>query len=217
MANGLSALVRSCWRIIAQNIRIEEIIDLGFIDTDSNDHSLTNIELPDGDYEIFVLTSSLFWKDCRDRNIRMISVRPDTEILPLPVIYNVRSSISQGITVIEWSANQIDVDDCYFVLWYSSEISIDHTSPPDETMLYLPSQTEYRTTFQQNIPAFVTIAAMRTGNEPEYGTLHELFLDWNTTPPYAPHDVLVLNPPLPAIDVSMMSMNQDNPNITRWQ
>jgi hypothetical protein len=38
----------------------DEIIDLDFIDTDSVEHSLINIELPDSDYEIFVLTSSLF-------------------------------------------------------------------------------------------------------------------------------------------------------------
>jgi hypothetical protein len=209
--------VRSGWRIMARNLLTDEILELGFIDTDSIDRSLTAIKLPDGDYEIFVLTSSLFWNDCRDRNIRTISIRPDTESSPLPVIYNLRSSISQGATLIEWSANQMETDDCLFMIWYSPDNTIDVTRPPDETVWYVPSQTEYRTPFQQNAPCYVRIAAMRPGNEPEYGTIHQLFLDWNTTPPCVPNDVLVLNLPLPAVEPNIETSNQDDPDITLWQ
>jgi hypothetical protein len=33
-------------------------------------------------------------------------------------------------------------------------------------------------------------------NVPEYRMVYELFLDWNTMPPYAPNNVIVLNFPL---------------------
>ncbi|MDR0611855.1 MAG: hypothetical protein LBG58_17240 [Planctomycetaceae bacterium] len=147
----------------------------------------------------------------------MLSIRNGKEVSPFPNIYNLRSSISQGMTIIEWSANQGEADDCLFALWYSPETSIDVTRPPDETVWLLPSQTEYRTTFQQNAPAYVTIAVRRPGNEPEYGTVHQLFLDWSTTLPFAPKDIIVLNPPLPAVDSNIDALNQNDPNITRWR
>jgi hypothetical protein len=211
-----SSLGRSGWRIMARNTATGDVCELGFIDAENPERLLTNVELPEGDYEIFVLTSSFFWKDCQDRNIRRLAVHPDTETTPMPIIYNLRSSISQGTTLIEWSANQNETDDCYFALWYSSEILVDVTRQPDETVLYLPAQTEYRTTFQQNTPAYLTIAVMRSGNEPEYGMLHELLLDWNDTPPRVPDDALVLNTSLPAIDMNIVSINQDKTDITLW-
>jgi hypothetical protein len=133
-----SVPVRSGWRIMARDIVTGNVGKLGFIDAENLEHVLNNVKLPDGDYEIFVLTSSLFWKDCRDRNSRTISIRPDTEISPLPIIYNLRSSISQGTTIIEWSANQTETDKCYFALWYSTDTSVDVTRPPDQTVWYVP-------------------------------------------------------------------------------
>ena len=103
-----------------------------------------------------------------------------------------------------------------FVLWYSSDIPVDLTSSPDKTIDYVPSQTEYRTTFQQNEPAYLTLAAMRPGNEPEYGMRHELFMDWNNTPLHAPDDILVLNQPLPVIDPNVETTKPNDPNITLW-
>ncbi|MDR2410918.1 MAG: hypothetical protein LBE13_22790 [Bacteroidales bacterium] len=103
------------------------------------------------------------------------------------------------------------------MIWYSPDNTVDVTRPPDNTVWYAPSQTEYRTTFQQNAPAYMTIAARRPENEPEYGTVQQLFLDWSTTPPYAPNDVIVLDPPLPAVDTSIEALNQDDPNITLWK
>ncbi|MDR1493997.1 MAG: hypothetical protein LBT05_14945 [Planctomycetaceae bacterium] len=188
------ALVRSGWRIMTRNILTNEETELGFIDANDENKSLEDVFLPDGDYEIFVLTSSLFWNDTSDRNILQLAVRPDSEILPLPMIYNLRSSVSQGIATIEWSANPSDVNDCVFGLWFASESPVDTKRPPDKTLWYYPAQSEYKTTFQQNAPASLAIAVLRTGNELERGKVHELFLDWSNAPPHAPDDVVVINP-----------------------
>jgi hypothetical protein len=106
------SFVRPGWRVLARNIATDESHDLGFIDAESPERSLSNILLPDGEYEISVLTSSLFWKDCFDRTIRTISIRPNAPVSPLPLIYNLRSSIGEGMTTIRWSANHSEVLDC---------------------------------------------------------------------------------------------------------
>jgi hypothetical protein len=63
------SLVPPGWKIVAKNLETEESLDIGFIDADTKNPSLKDIFLPNGDYEISVLTSSLFWKDCQERTI----------------------------------------------------------------------------------------------------------------------------------------------------
>ena len=191
------SVVKPGWRIIAKNIVTGESLELGFIDTENP--SLEDVFLPDGDYEISVLTSSLFWKDCLDRTVRTIAIRPGEEVTPLPTIYNLRSAVLNGVTTIRWSANMSELSDCVFGIWYDSQSPVDTNKPPDATIGYYPSQTEYATIFYQNAPAWVAVAAIRTGDNSELGKVHELYLDWSDVPPRRPDDVVVMNAPLPVI------------------
>jgi hypothetical protein len=59
----------SGWKIMARDMATGNVCKLGFIDAKNSEHLLTNVELPEGDYEIFVLTSLLFWKYYCDDNI----------------------------------------------------------------------------------------------------------------------------------------------------
>jgi len=129
------AFVRPGWRIIAKNILTDEVLDLGFIDTESDNLALEGIFLPDGDYEISVLTSSLFWKDASDFDVRLLSIRPGEEVSSLPTIYNLRSSISQGETPIYWSASPSDTTDCVFGVWYDSNSPVSTEKHPAEPSL----------------------------------------------------------------------------------
>lgn len=211
------SLVCSGWKILARNLLTGTTQELGFIEMESPDRSLSNIFLPDGDYEISVLTSSLFWKDALNRTVRTIAIRDDVELSPLPVIYHLRSSVSQGLTTIQWSANQSENDDCVFGLWYSSESSVDTNRPPDVTVWYFPTQSEYMAMFQQREKTYLAVAAMRTGNDSELGNIHELFLDWSNVPPRAPDDVMVFDPPLPAVDTVLSARHQNEPDLILWQ
>jgi hypothetical protein len=211
-----SFLTRSGWKIMARDTATGHVDELGFIDAENPERLLADIKLPEGDYEIFVLTSSFFWKDCQDRNIRLLAIRNGKEIAAFPNIYNVRSSVSQGITVIEWSANQCETNDYLFGIWYSSETPVDTNYPPETTVPYYVSQTEYRTIFQQKAPIYMALAAIGTGKEPEIGKIHELALNWNNTPPRAPDDVLVLNTPLPARDQNSDTKKWDDQSIILW-
>jgi len=210
------AFVRSGWRILAKNIENDESFDLGFVDADAENPALEGVFLPDGDYEVSILTSSLFWKDCMDREVRTISVRPGGEITPLPTIYNLRSAVLEGVTTIRWSANRSELDDCVFGVWYDSQSPVDTNRPPDATIWYYSSQTEYTTTFYQNAPVWVAVAAMRTGNDVETGKVHELYLDWLNVPPRRPDDVVVLDVPLSAFDPEIQGRNADDPNWSLW-
>jgi hypothetical protein len=172
-----------------------------------------NALLPDGDDEIAVLTSSLFWRDCLDRTVRTIAVRSGEDVTPLPAIYNLRSTVINGVTTIRWSANQSELDDCVFGVWYDSQTPVDTNRPPDQTVRYFSLQTEYATTFLQKAPAYVAVAAMRTENG-ETGKVYEWYLDWSNVPPRQPDDVVILGPPLPAIDPDIADRN--NPNLSRW-
>ncbi len=215
------ALVSPGWRILAKNIVTEEVYNLGFLTSEHN--SLENVYLPDGDYEISVLTSSLFWKDATDFDVKLISIRPGEEISPLPTIYNLRSSISQGETTIYWSANRSEVSDCVFGVWYSSHSPVPIDGQPSETVWYSPEMTEYQTSFRQNAPCYVAVAAMRTGEDlpsrreyTEIGPVKELFLDWKSTPPRCPDDIVVLDSPLPIYDPEVFTLHQDEPSMTLW-
>jgi hypothetical protein len=195
------SMVPAGWRIVAKNIETGESFDIGFIDTENP--VLEDVFLPDGDYEISVLTSSLFWRDCLDRTVRTISVRPGEEVTPLPTIYNLRSAVMNGVTTIRWSANRSELDDCVFGVWYDSQSPVNAIQPPDVTVVYYVSKTEYAASFHQNAPAWVAIAAIRTGDEPEIGKVHELYLDWSNVPPRRPDDVVILNAPFPVIDAAI--------------
>jgi hypothetical protein len=123
----------------------------------------------------------------------LLTIRPGEEVSSLPTIYNLRSSISQGETTIHWSAGKSDIGDCIFGVWYFSTSPVPTDGPPSETVWYSPELTEYQTSFKQFDPCYVAVAAMRPGNEPEIGKVHELYLDWKSTPPRAPDDVIVID------------------------
>jgi hypothetical protein len=187
------AFVKPGWRIIAKDILTNEIHDLGFIDAESSNHAIEDVFLPDGEYEVSVLTSSLGWKEASDFNVRWLTIKAGEEVSPLPTIYNLRSSISQGETTIHWSAGKSDIDDCVFGIWYFSTSPVPTDGPPSETVWYFSELTEYQTSFKQLAPCYVAVAAMRPGNEPEIGKVHELYLDWKSTPPRPPDDVIVID------------------------
>lgn len=210
------ALVRPGWKILAKNIATNELFELGFIAADEENSALENVLLPDGDYEIQVLTSSLFWKDTMNNETRTISIRLDGGSSPLPTIYNLRSTISQGETTILWSANKSKVSDCVFGVWYSSSSPVATVGPPSETVWYSSEMTEYQTSIRQNAPCYAAVSAIRTGNEPEMGKIHEIYLDWRNVKPRHPDDVVIFDTPLSAYDANIMNIEQENPEISLW-
>ena len=187
------AFVRPGWRITARELESQVVYDLGFIDADSPSRLIDDIYLPNGEYEIFVTTSSLFWQDAMDRNIYQLSVRPGVPVSNLPIIHGLRSSLSMGTRTIHWSASQSDVDDCVFGVWFSKTSPVDISRTPDQVIWYFPEAGEYTTSFEQREPTYVAVAAMRTGNAPETGPASELFLDWDDTPPRRPDGIVLLD------------------------
>ncbi len=210
------SLVRPGWRIMARNLSTEETIELGFIDFDARDRALTDIWLPDGEYEISVLTSSLFWQDAHAGQVRTITLPTGENGMSFPTIYNLRSAVAGGVTGIYWSASHSEIDECVFGIWYSSETPVDTNRTPDATVWYNSSMTEFQTAFAQQEPQYVAVAAMNVGENREIGKVHELFLDWSDRPPRAPEDVMVLDEPLPVFDKEVEAAHEDDPFLTLW-
>ena len=210
------AFVKPGWSIIAKNIESGIVIPLGWIDEESDNRAIENISLPDGDYEIAVLTSKLFWKDTREQVVRTISIRSGQEISALPTIYNLRSSVSQGETTVRWSANRSEVSDCVFGVWRSETSPVLADKPPHDTVWYSQDLTEFQTNITQTGPMYIAIAAIRTGNEEETGPIHELFLPWSNTKPRSPDDTVVLATPLTLLDPAIPALHSDETDVTLW-
>ena len=217
LASHRQAFVMPGWSIIAKNIESDLVIPVGWIDEESDSRSIENVSLPDGDYEITVLTSKLFWKDAREHVVRTISIRSGQEISALPTIYNLRSSVSQGETTVRWSANRSEVSDCVFGVWRSETSPVLADTPPHDTVWYSQDLTEFQTNVTQSGPMYVAIAAIRTGNEEETGPVHELFLPWSNTKPRSPDDAVVLREPLPLFDSAIPDLHADEPDMQLWQ
>ena len=97
-----------------------------------------------------------------------------------------------------------------------SDSPVDVSRPPDNTVWYSNTMTEYQTSFQQNALAWIAVAPIRTGDQSEIGIVKELYLDWKNTPPRAPDDVMLLNAPLSAIDTEIVASRSDEPNLSLW-
>ncbi|GHT46372.1 hypothetical protein FACS189454_07420 [Planctomycetales bacterium] len=123
------AFVRPGWKLLAKNIITDERFELGFIEADTSELVLPDVFLPNGGYEISVLTSSLFWKDAYAPTGHFLNVCDDNECLALPQIYHLRSSVSRGRTTVQWSATPSGDEDCLFMLWYSSDVPVDPQQP----------------------------------------------------------------------------------------
>lgn len=128
------SLIQSGWGIVAKNRSSGTTQKLGFIDAMADERSLTGIFLPDGDYEFYVLTSSYFWKDTIDRTVLFVSLKSGEEISSLPIVENLRSTITNGRTCIKWSTRSCELSDSVFGVWYSSESPVNIDRVPDTTV-----------------------------------------------------------------------------------
>ncbi|MGL6194850.1 MAG: hypothetical protein ACRC2T_08520 [Thermoguttaceae bacterium] len=192
--NSRQSFVKPGWRIIATDISTGTEHEIGFIDADSANREISGVWLPDGDYEISVLTSSLFWKDTLGCETRLLKISENDEISPLPIIYNLRTSVSNGTRTVSWSAGKSEVGDCVFGVWFSQNTPVDTSSPPDKAVWFSSQMTEYSVSFPQQTPLFTAVAAIRTGDNAETSKGHEIFCDWNSTPPRQPDDVIIHQP-----------------------
>ncbi|GHV09200.1 hypothetical protein AGMMS50229_18910 [Campylobacterota bacterium] len=115
---------------------------LGFIEYDAVEKSITDIDLPDGDYEVTLLYSSLFWQNAIDRVVRNVTIRSGEEpTLGLPPILNLRSEIENGITRILWDS-ETGFDGVTFGLWFGSVRTLhpDSFQPPLDRFTLFRSQ-----------------------------------------------------------------------------
>lgn len=100
-----------------------------------------------------------------------------------------------------------------FGLWFSADAPVDTNRPPDAAVWYNAWQTEYRYPYLQSAPVYLAVAAVRTGSEEETGKVHRLFLDWSNVPLRSPDDVIALDAPLSAVDDSVWTAHENEPDM----
>jgi hypothetical protein len=163
---------------------------LGFIEYDAVENSITDIDLPDGDYEVTLLYSSLFWQNAIDRVVRNVTIRSGEEpTLGLPPILNLRGEIENGITRISWDSEN-GFDGVSFGLWFAKTPPVVTFREPDQTLVYTASKLEYRVNITQTLPMWCVVMAIK-GNM--RGPASEIYLPWSSDSPRRPDDQMAFD------------------------
>ena len=185
------AFVQSGWRILIRNTETGEKRDLGFIEYDAAEKAIKDVDLPNGNYEITLLYSSLFWKDAIDRVVRNVVIRSGEEpVLGLPPVLNLTSEVNDGVTTITWSSNSGDYEDCEFGLWFAEMPPVVTLREPDQTVAYTASDVDYSVRITQTMPLWCVVMAVK-GNM--RGPACEIYLDWNNDSPRRPDDQMAFD------------------------
>lgn len=180
------AFVRPGWRLSARNLETNDLTELGFVDAETK--NLSGVYLPDGQYELIVRTSSVYWKDAFDRSVRRFSVSNNASSPDMiPQVEKLRSSVSGGSTVIRWSAESCK--DIVFGLWFSKYSPVDTSGAPTTICVAHDGITEYSYTRRQDGPEYLAVAAMR---DEQMGRSSQIYLDYSDEPPRRPDDQVII-------------------------
>jgi len=185
------AFVQPGRRVLIRNTETDEQRDLGFIAFDATERAINDVDLPDGDYEITLLYSSLFWNDARDRVVRNVSIRSNEDpVLGLPPVLNLMSEVSDGITTISWSSNSGDYENCEFGLWFAETPPVVTFREPDQRMAYTAFDVDYSVRITQAYPLWCVVMAVK-GNM--RGPANEIYLEWSSASPRRPDDQMAFD------------------------
>ena len=184
------ALVKPGWRILLRNVETNVQRGLGFIEFDALEKAISDVDIPDGDYEITLLYSSLFWQNAVDRIVRNVTIHSGEDpSLGLPPILNLRSEIENGITRILWDS-EMGFEGVTFGLWFAESPPVVVMREPDQTVEYTASGLEYRVNFTQSLPMWCVVMATK-GNM--RGPASEIFLPWSNDRPRRPDDQMAFH------------------------
>jgi hypothetical protein len=180
------------WTIHARNVQSSQRLLLGFIPDDAHPRQLVDVPLADGVWEIEAVGSQWLWDQCRSRRTITLITGDGGQppVLGLPVIQNLRREVVASASVIRWNvAADTDPGEMEFGLWFGPSSPVDTSGPPNQTVLYYAGQGEYRITHPQSAPEIVAVTAI---TPTACGTVAELDLPWNVSPPASPPEQLAV-------------------------
>jgi hypothetical protein len=185
------AFVLPGWQILIRNTETNEQHDLGFIAFDATEKAIKDVDLLDGDYEITLLYSSLFWKDALDRVVRNVTIRSGEEpVLGLPPILNLMSEVNGGVTTISWSSNSGDYQDCEFGLWFAETPPVVTFREPDQRISYTAFDVDYNVRITQVWPLWCVVMAIKGNMQ---GPASVIYLEWSNALPRRPDDQIAFD------------------------
>lgn len=176
------SLVKTGWYIYIEDIYTGNRTYLGFIDGDAVLKELTDIAVPDGEYNTVVIPADEFWRDNESRFVYPFEATAGGVVTLLPEIDDLQSEIVNTKTIISFTVKPQDMTGITLGLWFSPTPAIDISGAPDVT-LQASSNYSYSYTKTQISAEYVAVASVSGATR---GNKQELELAWVTTPPNSP-------------------------------
>jgi hypothetical protein len=191
-ANCWQSLYPDRMHVYARNTATGAVLDLGAIEMDAAELVLTDVAIPDGDWQFWTERESTFWKSNRSRDsqiVRLASGVPPA-VDPLPAVINLAASVSRAVTTITWDVSHPIAEwGLDFGLWFSETSPVATFVTPTALVEASRMRTSYRTIRRQSGAEYVAVALI--GADGTLGTAAEIELPWGTVAPVSPSNQTV--------------------------
>jgi hypothetical protein len=173
--------------VYARNTATGAVLDLGAIEMDAAELVLTDVAIPDGDWQFWTERESAFWKSNRSRDsqiVRLASGVPPA-VDPLPAVINLAASVSRAVTTITWDVSHPIAEwGLDFGLWFSETSPVATFVTPTALVEASKMRTSYSAIRRQSGAEYVAVALI--GADGTLGTAAEIELPWGTSAPVSP-------------------------------
>jgi len=178
--------------VYARNTATGAVLDLGAIEMDAAELVLTDVAIPDGDWQFWTERESTFWKSNRSRDsqiVRLASGVPPA-VDPLPAVINLAASVSRAVTTLTWDVSHpIPEWGLDFGLWFSETSPVATFVTPTALVEASKMRTSYSAIRRQSGAEYVAVALI--GADGTLGTAAEIELPWGTSAPASPSNQTV--------------------------
>lgn len=178
--------------VYARNTATGAVLDLGAIEMDAAELVLTDVAIPDGDWQFWTERESTFWKSNRSRDsqvVRLASGVPPA-VDPLPAVINLAASVSRAVTTLTWDVSHPIAEwGLDFGLWFSETSPVATFVTPTALVEASKMRTSYSAIRRQSGAEYVAVALI--GSDGSLGQAAEIELPWGTVAPASPSNQTV--------------------------
>jgi hypothetical protein len=173
--------------VYARNTATGAVLDLGAIEMDAAELVLTDVAIPDGDWQFWTERESTFWKSNRSRDSQVVRLASGAipAVDPLPAVINLAASVSRAITTLTWDVSHpIPEWGLNFGLWFSETSPVATFVTPTALVEASKMRTSYSAIRRQSGAEYVAVALI--GADGSLGTAAEIELPWVVIAPQSP-------------------------------
>jgi hypothetical protein len=190
---GLASLSHSVTlagvKVVARNIDTGVEQEIGFITEDAMNEGageITDVALPDGEYEIEARPASYFWPEARSATFSIYQLRAGEEPeKSLPEVVNLQAEMGRDFwRVLSWSVIVPEDISFSFGVWFGNSADMDISGAPDASVSRLKGLDYYQYYFKQSEPLYAAVAIITSdGVRGKPAILH---VPWDAAPLNSP-------------------------------